>query len=53
MAEKLKSFEVDVDFYSMVLLVKAKNKTEAKRKAKAQIAKKINSHINHLYVQEA
>jgi len=47
-----KTYLIDIDFYSMEFSVKAKNKTEARAKAKAKIAKKIGSHINHIWIEE-
>ena len=47
-----KKYSADIDFYSMELQVTAKNKTEARKKAKALIARKIKSHINGFYIDE-
>jgi len=47
-----KTYSVDIDFYSMEIQVKAKSKAEARKKAKSQINRKINSHINHIYIDE-
>lgn len=48
----LKTYLIDIDFYSMEFRIKAKNKTEARAKAKAKVAKKISSHINHIWIEE-
>lgn len=45
-------FHIEVDFCSIGFEVKAKNKTEAKKKAKEWISEKINSHINSMYVEK-
>jgi hypothetical protein len=52
MAKENKSYTIDIDFLSMELTVKAKSKAEARKKAKAMIARKIKSHINHMFVDE-
>lgn len=51
MTKKNKTYSVDIDFYSMEITVKAKTKGEARRKAKKMIQRKINSHINHMYIE--
>jgi len=48
----MKTYSVDIDFYSMELTVKAKNKTEARKKAKAMLQRKIKSHVNHMFIDE-
>ena len=45
-------FRISVDFYSMEFTVSAKNKRDARKKAKPRIAKKVNAHINHLYIDK-
>jgi hypothetical protein len=52
MAKENKEYGIDVDFYSMEFTVKAKSKAEARKKAKAMLARKIRSHINNMYVDE-
>jgi len=50
----MKSYTVDVDFYSIVMTIKAKNKTEAKRKVKQKIKNGVGmlKHINDIFIDE-
>lgn len=48
----LKTYQVDIDFYTMEIVVKAKSKADARKKAKAKIKTKINSHINDIFIDE-
>lgn len=50
----MKTYSIDIDFYSIEFNIKAKNKTEARKKVKAKIKKGLAlKHINHLYIDEA
>jgi hypothetical protein len=49
----MKTYMIDIDFYSMEFRVKAKNKADARKKAKKMVKAKARSHINHLYIDEA
>ena len=46
----MKTYQIDVDFYSMEFTVKAKNKAEARKKAKKKVRAKAVTHINHIYI---
>jgi len=52
MAKQMKTYQIDIDFYSMEFRVRAKTKAEARKKAKSMVARKARGHINHLYIDE-
>jgi hypothetical protein len=46
-------YEVDVDFYSVSYLIKAKSAGEARKKARAKIRKGVAlKNVNHMYVDK-
>jgi len=44
--QKIYNWQCDLQFYGSDIRVKAKNKSEAKRKAFAVFARKMNYHLN-------
>jgi len=50
--EVMKTFQIDIDFYSAEFIVKAKTKAEAKKKAIAKFKVQVKKHINHIYTDE-
>lgn len=47
-----KDYRVDIDFYSMELVITAKNASEARKIAKNKIKRGVGmiKHINHIYI---